>query len=83
MMSTEDVHALKLRIWKQAAKKRPEYLSDLDTALLQTDVEARDAALAVLAKRLARAEALNERNRKRKEAAVKAADAKLRQDLGF
>lgn len=82
-MSAEDVHALKLRIWKQAAKKRAEYLSDLDTALLQTDAAAQEAALAALAKRLARAEALNERNRKRKEAAVKAADAKLRQDLGF
>jgi hypothetical protein len=82
-MSAESIHALKLRLWKLPPKKRTEYLSDLDTALMLPPGEAQDAALAALTDRVSRAESLSDRNKKRKEAAVKAAEDKLRRDLGF
>lgn len=82
-MTTESIHALKIRIWKQPPKKRAECLSDLDAALDLPAGEQQDAALTHISSRLQRAEALGERNKKRKEAALKAAEDKLRKDLGF
>ncbi len=82
-MSTESNQALKIRIWKLPPKKRTEYLSDLDTAL-QLPVGAElDAALAEISKRVQRAETQSDRNKKRKELAVKAVEDKLRKDLGL
>ncbi|MBI2800003.1 MAG: hypothetical protein HYX63_06890 [Gammaproteobacteria bacterium] len=82
-MSTESNQALKIRIWKLPPKKRTEYLSDLDTALqLPAGVEL-DAALAEISKRVQRAETQSDRNKKRKELAVKAVEDKLRKDLGL
>ena len=82
-MSTESIHALKVRIWKQPPRKRAEYLSDLDTALELPAGEQQDAALAEISKRVLRAETLSDRGKKRKETAINAAEDKLRQDLGL
>jgi hypothetical protein len=82
-MNAEVIHALKVRIWKQPAKKRAEFLSDLETALVAPAGDAQDAALEEISKRLSRGESQGERNKKRKEAELKAAEAKLRKDLGF
>jgi hypothetical protein len=82
-VTAETIHELKLRIWKQPAKKRAEYLSDLETATGLPAGDQKNLALADIAKRLQRAESLGERNKKRKEAAVKTAEEKLRKDLGF
>ncbi|MSR14089.1 MAG: hypothetical protein EXR86_05865 [Gammaproteobacteria bacterium] len=82
-MSADSIHALKLRLWKLPPKKRTEYLSDLDTALTLPAGEQQDLALSELSERVSRAESLSDRNKKRKEAAVKAAEDKLRRDLGF
>ncbi len=82
-MTPESVHALKGRIWKQPPLHRAEYLSDLDAAVALSAGEEQDAALAKITKRVVRAEALNDRNMTRKEAAVKAAADKLRQEIGF
>ena len=82
-MTPESVHALKGRIWKQPPLHRAEYLSDLDAAVALSAGEEQDAALAKITKRVVRAEALNDRNMTRKEAAAKAAADKLRQEIGF
>jgi hypothetical protein len=82
-MSAETIHALKLRIWKQTPKKRAVYLSDLEAAQQLPAGAAQDAALADISSRVAYDETLVERSKKRKEAALKAAEDKIRQDLGF
>lgn len=82
-MTSESIHLLKIRIWKLPPKKRAECLSDFDAALDLPAGEQQDTALAGIANRLARSEALSERNKKRKEAVLKAAEDKLRRDLGF
>ncbi len=81
-MNSQEIHELKLRIWKQPAKKRTEYLSDLDAALLlEGDPQA--TAVGEIVKRLAVAEAKTERSKQRKEAELKSAEAKLLKDLGL
>ncbi len=82
-MTTESVHALKIRIWKQPPKKRTELLSDLETALRLPAGDEQEAALTEISKRVLRGEKLNERGLKRKESVLKAAEDKLRRDLGF
>lgn len=82
-MSKTVIHELKLRIWKQPAKKRPQYMSDLETAAQMAPGTEQDTALAEIAKSLDRADALSVRRAKRKEAELKAAEDKLRQDIGL
>lgn len=82
-MSKTVIHELKLRIWKQPAKKRAEYMSNLETAAQMEPGPEQDAAFTAISKSLDRADALGVRRAKRKEAELKAAEDKLRQEMGF
>lgn len=82
-MTTELIHALKLRIWKQPPRQRTVMLSDLEAALMLPAGEAQDAAIAKITQAVNKAEAAKEKRQSRKEKALQAAEDKLRQEIGF